>query len=157
MLLRLSNSLKKKFEKYQDYLIKNTVGQDDIFIVAVNRGDLGRYDATCPLILKYLFSLGDLTWFERVEDGRAEEPYYARREELHKKSGEAVPMNFFEDLQHAGISAVIYSQEEVRNHPDKLGDDCILVHNPFAKNHLPEDVFSFFEQYKAQKDKIIKV
>ncbi len=152
ILLRLSNSLKSKFEKCQDYLSKNTVGQDDIFVIAVNRGALDDINDKCPLILKCLFSIGDLNWFERVEDGKAEEPYYARRAEVDKKSGEAVSMNFFEDPQHAGISAVIYSQELVLNHPDKLGDDCILVHNPFANNPLPEDIFSFFKQYKRQSN-----
>jgi type I restriction enzyme S subunit len=64
-------------------------------------------------------------------------------------------MNFFEDPQHAGISAVIYSKDVVLNHPEKLGEDCILVHNPLAKNPLPEKIITFLKQYKVQGDDII--
>lgn len=148
MILRLSSSLKEKFEKYQEYLEKEIIGKNDIFIIAINRGAFGHPDAINPLIFNCLFSLGYLTLPIRV-DSNAGESYYSRRKELKKKSGGIVPMDFFEDQQHIGISAVIYSKENVLNHPQKLGNDCILVHNPMAINRLSEKVFPFFIQHRA--------
>ncbi len=52
-------------------------------------------------------------------------------------------MNFFRNETHSGISAVIYSKEPVLNHPQKLGDDCLLVRNPLADNVLEEGMFPF--------------
>lgn len=148
MILRLSSSLKEKFEKYQEYLRKKIVDKNDIFIIAINRGAFGHPDATAPLIFKSLFSLGDLTLPIRI-GGKAGEPYYLRKENLEKKSGSIVPMNFFENKQHIGISAVIYSKTTVLNRPKEIGSDCILIHNPLAMNHLSQEVFSFFEQHQA--------
>ncbi|MBN1325539.1 hypothetical protein JW977_00960 [Candidatus Falkowbacteria bacterium] len=138
ILLRLTGSLDEKFRKYQEYLNKKIINPTDIFVIAVNRGDFAHPDATIPAILKCLFSVGNLTLPIKPGNKQPGKPFYSRQEALQKRNGSNVPMNFFEDPQRAGISAVIYSKEAVLNHPEKIGEDCILVHNPLAKNPLSE-------------------
>jgi type I restriction enzyme S subunit len=151
MSLRLVSSLSEKFNKYQEYLDKKIISPDDVFIIAINRGDFIHPDAMFPAILKCLFSVGYLTLPMRTGD----RPFYSRQDKLQKKNGSNVSMDFFEDPQHAGISAIIYSKNVVLNHPEKIGDDCILVHNPLAKNPSSEDVFKFLKQYKVQGNNLI--
>jgi hypothetical protein len=157
MLLRITNALKDKFETYQEYLDKNIVGQNDIFIIAVNRSQLEHFDSIKPLILKCLFGLGYLTLPTRLGDRKPGNTYYSRRGDLKKQGGSLVSMRFFEDRQHEGISATIYSSQDILNHPDELGDDCMIVHNPMAKNPLSESIFSFLRQWKVRENNIIKI
>lgn len=162
MVLRLSAALKEKFTKYQEYLRKGIVAPNDIFIIAINRGNFDFPDTDAPLIFKCLFSLGHLTLSMDFSPEKGETigtPYshYSQRIKLIKKQGGSVPMNFFGDTTHAGISAVIYSKEFVLRHPGCLGDDCILVHNPLATTPLSPESFPFFTQHQVQGDELVKI
>ncbi|MBI3250601.1 MAG: hypothetical protein HYZ61_01975 [Candidatus Andersenbacteria bacterium] len=162
MVLRLSAALKEKFIKYQEYLSKGIVAPKDIFIIAVNRGNFDYPDTDLPLIFKCLFGLGHLTLSMDFSPEKGEtvgSPYshYSQRISLVKKQGGSVPMNFFGNTAHAGISAVIYSKEFVLRHPKRLGEDCILVHNPLATNSLSPDTFRFFTQHKVQGEELVKI
>jgi type I restriction enzyme S subunit len=157
MLLRLSNALDIKFKKYQKYIDKGLVSKEDIFIIAITRGILNYLDPGIPLILKCLFRLGDLAIPIKRSDGSLGQPYYQLREEIRKHNESPVSMNFFESGNHNGISAIVYSQTTVLNHPEIMGGDCILVHNPNSTNPLPEKVFPFLSQHRLSGDKIVKI
>jgi hypothetical protein len=76
---------------------------------------------------------------------------------LPKGNGSEVSMNFFQNPNHAGISAIIYSKDSVLSCREKTGKECILIHNPLAIKSLSEEVFPFFEQHRANEDKIVKI
>jgi hypothetical protein len=157
MLMRLANSLSSKTEAYKRYLTKGVVDDKAPYVIAVNRADLSHIDGGMPLILKSVFGLGFLT-FPRLRDinGKSvfDKPFWSHRKDVPKKQGAPVPVNLFEQPEYAAVSAVIYSDKYVLAHPKKLGSDCVLVHNPLAKNPLNDKCFPFFEQWKQGKSEI---
>ncbi len=144
MLFRLKNSLGKKYEKYKDF-IEN---EKKPYIIAVNKGELGHPDPQIPLILKCLFSFG-YEHFKKVNDHLVYAGW-TRRDYIERKDGEKVSMKFFEEECHDIVSAVIYSTETVLNHPEVIGSDCIIAHNPKAKFPIDLNTFSFLQQWKAE-------
>ncbi len=161
MLFRLRNSLDEKFKVYEKYLSDGIVKKDDIFIIAINRASLDHTDPGIPLIFKALFSIGFLSFpiKKLKEEGNSKfgKPSWTLRSVVPKGNGSEVSMNFFQNPNHAGISAVIYSKNSVLSCRAKTGEECVLTHNPLATNPLSEQVFPFFEQYRATDDKIIKI
>jgi hypothetical protein len=160
MLLRLTNSLCEKFSKYKGYLSKSVINKNEPFIIAVNSGLLGRPDSVPPLICKCLFSLGDLKVPFSIGESASEpdSSYISTREYLYKKTGSPVSLSFFENEAHSGISAVIYSTITVLNHPKRIGEDCILVHNPKAENPLDRNLFAFIkQQWEMKGDTLEKI
>lgn len=154
MLMRLTSSLKYKFEKYEKYIGNSIISKDDSFIIAINRGSLEHPDTDIPLILKALFSIGYLAIKHPIGEphGDKTETFLTRRQDVGKIGGNKIPLNFFEDKSHAGISAVIYSTKDVLNHPEETGSDCILVHNPNAKNPIDLNDFNFFKQWVLENN-----
>jgi len=67
-----------------------------------------------------------------------------------------VPMFFFENHEHAGISAVIYSKDTILNSPrlsQEMGENFFIVHNPHAINPLPDNFFPFGAEYKHRTER----
>lgn len=160
MMLRLTGNMEDKFKKYEEYRKKGIVGDEDIFIIAINRSALDHLDPGIPLILKVLFSIGHPSFSIHALDKTRKtstKPFWSKRANIRKKSGEPIPVNYFEDEKYSGVSAVIYSKTSVLSHPKNVGSDCIIVHNPKARNPLPLGSFPFFDEYQDQDDKIVKL
>lgn len=153
MILRLTNSLEVKFQKYKEYLSKGIIGEHDPFAIAVNRGALEHPDPDIPLIFKCLFALGYLT-IPISQNRKRGKPFFSKRDGITKKDGSPVSLSFFENIEHNGISGIIYSPKDVLNHPDKIGEDCIFVHNYNAKNKIDKELFKFLVQYKKIENQI---
>lgn len=156
MLLRLTNALKEKHNKYTAYLQKNILKADEAYVVALNRADLEHLDSQVPLIFKCLFGIGYQTL--QIKNGKplpkSVGSTWSPRTEVNKKSGNSVPMTFFLNSDYAGISAVVYSNNNILNSPRKnaeIGSDLVIIHNPFAINPLPEDFLKFGEEWKFQE------
>ncbi len=153
MLLRITNSIDKKFKKYQKYVKDSIIKKGDYYIIAVNAGGFGYIvDTDMPLILKCLISIGFWS-YKKLEDGSFSKPFLSRREYIEKQNKKKVKMNYFEDKKYNGISGVIYTPNNVLNLRDK--DDCIFISNPLAKNELPKSYLPFIREVKITKDKII--
>jgi hypothetical protein len=146
MLLRITNSLDYKYKKYKDYVKR----KKKPYIIAVNRGALGYMDANDPLIFKCLFGLGFRSC--KMINRKLFNEGWERKKTLIKESGAEVSISFFEEVEHSIVSAIIYSDISILNHPKEIGSDCILVHNPMAKYPVDPKIFSFFKQYKAKYD-----
>ena len=152
--LRLSSALKEKYEKYLVYIKNGIIKSEDPYIIAVDRSECGLGDPYGPQILSVLFGIGDPALHMRVGGKPVENPEisWTHRPLLNKGNGKNVPMLFFEDSSHAGISAVIYTRDHVINSPRKLeemGENFFIVHNPNAANQLPDNFFPFGEEYRA--------
>ena len=139
MLLRLANSLDSKYRKYKAFI----EDEKKPYIIAINRAGLQYTDMDTYLIFKVLFGLGYYSLNIPLGGGTSTN-FWTRREYIQKKNGEKVSMTFFEKEEHNIVSAVIYSYEDVLNHPKVIGSDCIIVHNPRAKFPVDLNVFSFF-------------
>lgn len=149
MLLRLTSSINYKFQEYEKYKKQAVIDKNLPYIIALNRGMLDHPESTPPLIMNCLFALGPLA-INMSPNRTEEEPrsFLTRREFIIKKSGKKIPLNFFLDKSHSGISAIIYSDETILNHPQNIGEDCMLVHNPNADNPIDESLFNFINQWK---------
>ena len=144
MLLRLSNSINSKADKYRDFI----KGKNKPYIIAVNKGALEHLDPQIPLVLKCLFGLG-YEHFKKVGDQLVYNGW-TRREFIEKKNGEKISMILFEKEENDFVSAIIYSPENILNSPENIGSDCVLIHNPRAKFSVDVKLFSFLQQWKPE-------
>lgn len=161
MLLRLTAGLREKHQKYLSYLYDNLISKNDPFIIAVDRSPLEHMDAQIPLVLKCLFAIGYQVLFLKREkpQPKTKGSTWSAREKVNKISGSEVEMLMFRDTSFEGISAVIYCTQDILNSPrdpNQLGDNFVIVYNPFAKNPLPDNFFKFGDTWKQEGEQIKK-
>lgn len=159
MLLRITAGLREKYRKYVSYSKDNIVSQKDPFIIAIDRSPLEHMDPQIPLILKCLFAVGYQVLLIKREkpQPKTEGSTWSAREKINKISGSEVEMLMFRDASFDGISAIIYCAEGILNSPkspNKMGNNFVIVHNPFAKNPLPDNFFEFGEIWKQDGDQL---
>lgn len=162
MLLRLTNALNEKCNRYSFYIQKDILKPDEPYVVAINRADLGHLDPQIPLIFKCLFGIGYQTLLIRNGEPlpKSKSSTWSGRNEVSKKSGSSVPMTFFLNPEYAGISAVVYSINNILNSPkesEKMGNEFVIIHNPFAKNPLPKGFFTFGEEWNLEGQYLNKI
>ncbi|MDD5014043.1 MAG: hypothetical protein PHW73_02930 [Atribacterota bacterium] len=146
MLIRLTNSLDSKYKKYKNFIKK----KEKPYIIAINRFALGYLD-NIPLILKCLFGLGFQSF--KMIDNKLFNAGWTMKKRIFKENSSEVSTLFFDQEEYDIVSAVIYSEKSILNHPKEIGSDCILVHNPKAKLQINLEIFSFLKQYKAEYNK----
>lgn len=152
IVLRISAGLKEKFQKYISDKKKGIVQENDPYVIALDRSETEHVDAQLPNILKAVFGIGDQAFRLRVGGKPVKNPetFWTHLPSIKKQSGNEVSMHFFTNPEHAGISAVIYSKEHVIDsprHPEEMGENFFIVHNPLAKNSLPLGTFPFGTEY----------
>ena len=152
MLLRLTTGLGEKYRKYLSYLQDDHINSDDPYVIALDRSDLEHSDAQIPLILKCLFAIGHQVLFLKREkpQPKTEGSTWSAREKVNKISGSEVEMLMFRDDSFEGISAVIYCAQNILNSlrdPNRMGDNFVIVHNPFAKNPITKGFFKFGDEW----------
>lgn len=162
MMLRITNVLNEKFKKYCTELANGAIKENEPYVIAINRSKIDYPDPGLPLILKVLFGIGHLSLRIMVEGKRQENPetFWTGRPKVSKRSGKDVPMLFFEDANHVGISAVIYCRDSILNSPrlpQDMGENFVIVHNPLAKNPLPNGFFAFGDEYKVEEGYVKKI
>lgn len=145
MLLRFGNSVTSKFSRYRKYLENGLVKPNEPFVIAVGKGSIDRPDDYPPVALRYLYGIGDVALRMQIDPRTAKtlatESFFTRQLPIPKKSGQEVPVAFFQDSNHAGISAVLYCDNHILNHPEPLGSDFVLHRNPNARVSIPDDFF----------------
>ena len=135
LLLRFSNGMSDKMSDYGNYLGVH-VDKNHPFVVAISKGSINQPDVMPSMALRYLLGVGDFTISFPVDGGNSKT---GNREQniLKKLSGKEVGVGFFRKKENAGISAVIYCDNHILNHPVSWGSDFVLIKNPFATNPLP--------------------
>lgn len=162
MLLRLTAGLGEKYRKYLSYLKDGYVNPNDPFVIAIDRSPLEHMDAQIPLILKCLFAIGHQVLFLKrtTPQPKAEGSTWSLRDKLNKVSGSEVGMLMFRDSSYEGISAVVYCPRDILNSSrelNQLGNNFVIVHNPHAKNPLPDNFFNFGETWKQIGHQVQKI
>jgi len=133
-ILRITNAFDEKFRKYNQYIRKGTIQENDPFVIAINGSEADAYRE--ELILGALLSVGYLT----IPFDKEKKPFHQRRDHVNKKNKSPVNTDIFLDEKYKGISAVIFSRDHIINSPrDILGSKFIIVLNPLAKNPLNVD------------------
>lgn len=146
MCMRIANAIQKKYSDYSKKFLNKIVSPEDIYIIAVNSGALPFPDGAIPLILRCLFAVGHMTiTFPR--DGSESVHYWSQIRSLKKKNGSEVPMDFFLNKEHVGISGALYCGNNVLNHAYPIGSDILGINNPIANQPFPLNIKTAFKGY----------
>lgn len=162
MLLRISSGIDIKFKKYEDWIQNGVIKENEPYVIAINICDLEHADPEISLIFKVLFGIGHLTlrMFSGDDKQKKPEPFWSERKEIKKCNGNAVSMEFFKNKCHNSVSGIIYCNDNILNsprYPKEMGENFIFVHNPLAKNPLPNNFFPFGSIYKEKNNYICKI
>lgn len=155
IILRLSNSIQKKHQQYCKWLENGIIQKNQPYCIALNgrqiKSNISEHDDGAPKIVKTVFPLGGLQVVWNTDTGEIIESKYEYRDSISKSSGASVGKQYFMDETYSGISAVLYSYEDIINPPliGESGSNMIVVHNPLADNPINDTVFSFATQYRA--------
>jgi hypothetical protein len=147
IILRITQSLKyKALEQYDKWKSKQWFDPKSPFIIAINIGDFG-YFIDITILEKILFSIGppQINFNKSTNESKVT---YSNIEKIFKSNQETVNLGLFTDKfqeEYKVISGVIFSNTDVLNHPENLGDDCIFVNNPLAENSVPEWFMNLFK------------
>lgn len=146
-ILRLTQSLQEKFNKYQGYLSNNVIASDSCCVIAINGNKISSFiegSIGLPYIYQALFGIGDpvITW-----DRDAPETSKLSRQStpnIYTSNGSPVSTSYFREGQEIFqiISGVLYSNADVANRNKSL----LFIPNPNAKNPIPEGV-RFYSEY----------
>jgi len=153
MILRITQAFKDKAKlQYEGWKTKEWFNGESPFVVAINSGDLEwpQDYMGIPLVIRAIFGV------EFLKISKDHEESFSCRAEIQKGAGVAVPVNYFTGEDFNFVSGVIFSDQYVLNHPEKIGDDCVFVNNPFGKNPVTDAVSNSFHSWFAEKDKLTK-
>jgi hypothetical protein len=151
--LRYCSAVKDKYSKYKKYLEKEILSSTDFYIIAINGswilspfGKLLEEDGI-PQIIKSVLPIGH-SYIKISESGEdVIEQGYTYQNVIVKDNSSEVHKDVFFDEAYAGISAILFSYVDAINHPENFGDDFILIHNPLARNKLPQDFIKAGQEY----------
>jgi hypothetical protein len=160
MVLRVGNAITSKFEKYKKYLEKGIVKATEPFIIGVSKGAMMHPEMHPSPMLRYLYGIGDQTLYFSIDPNTGkrngeEEFSFSKQKPIPKKKGQEVPVAFFENPDHAGVSAVIYCQNHILNHPKPFGSDFVVFKNPNASNPIPDNFLSVGAEWIIEEDHLV--
>lgn len=149
MILRITSVIKDKHEKYKNC---KTINKLKPYIVAINSGVFKHPQdyMGIPLVIKALFSLQFLQINQKGEKS------FSWRQSTQKGNIQ-IPVNNFTNDSFKEISGIIFSDKDVLNHPEKIGDDCIFINNPNAINPVDINRYFFLKRWQAENYELTKL
>lgn len=146
-LLRLSGAFVEKYKKYKKYINNNNICEKDIYIIAISACNLSQYGSLMdypPAPFKLLAGAGHLILSPSGS-------FFEHRPQIKKINNIPVEMNYFLKEEYNGISAVLYSNMDILNCPDRPEEKFVIVNNPIAKNPIPSTFFKGIENWVFDK------
>jgi hypothetical protein len=150
IMLRQANAFDTKFKALIKYQEEDIIKDKEPFIIAINGSQLDqRVDARkYPFIAQMLFGISSL-------HGNLSLPAFIRNQLqlfLYRKGKKSIRIAYFLNRKYSDISAVIYTTRDPMNRAiDKNSETAcyhyIVVHNPYASNHIPKSTFDFADNY----------
>lgn len=156
IILRYRSAIAEKFDHlYTEYVANGIDSNHDSYVVALNGQRVGfsQHDVYPPRILRSLFPIGHeevIAELDANETMKIVGNRFQFRPEIKKASGADVSTSIFLSPDYENLSAVLFSSVDVVNRPGRMGQDFILVHNPLAKNPLPNGFFKLGKEYTIQ-------
>lgn len=149
MILRITQAIKDKaLDQYIKWRSRRWFSNDIPFVIAVNTGDSGyAEDLSMPNVLKALFGFQFMQI--NIYTGAKK---YSHRDIVCKSNNEPVPVNYFVNEDFSFVSGVLFSDKTVLDHPKEIGEDCVFVNNPFAKNRIEKSFAELFKSWTASKE-----
>jgi hypothetical protein len=112
ILLRYTQALQAKWEKYEKYVGDELIAASDCYVVAISGAALpfpstpGKYGEP-PSVAHALYGIGPYRWEIEIGTGRMLEAGWSHRPAAHKPTGATVESDLFLGGKRAGISAVL--------------------------------------------------
>jgi hypothetical protein len=156
ILLRFTNALYNKRNQYYKALFKKIIEPNDIYLLAINSRRIPHapYGNTVPFFVQAFLPFGNLACVMDTKTGNTVETFYQHREKVLKTSGATVPTNAFLNHEFSFISAILHSAVDCVNHPDILGDDFSILHNPTATHPFDRSLFNWCDQIFYQDGRL---
>jgi len=149
-VLRVTQSLKDKSEKYKDYLRDKTVCPEDLLVIAINVRSLNAGPHVHDVFNKAVYGLGDLVARIGRDSGSFLGMESERVPSIPKKSGAEVGTQPLLDGSLPHISALWAFDGDAANLPKKLGEDCVQHPNLSGSNRWPEGLVTLGEEWYFQ-------
>lgn len=153
ILLRLTAGIKEKLGKYQIYLEKGLIQEENPCVIAIDRSPLEHVDPQIPLVLKCLFGIGNQVLHIKINNNSQPETDssdWSSKPTVFKTNGSGIGASIFNDPEYQMISAVIYSDKNIINSPrgnGEMGNNFTVIFNPLAKNSLPYNFINFGDKW----------
>jgi hypothetical protein len=156
ILLRFTNALDVKRDKYAAALKKGIISVEDSYVLAINsRGIRHAPDcASTPHFVQPFLALGSLAVAIDSKTLEVKDSFYQYRPGVLKLSGENVSTRIFLDEDASFCSAVLHSGVGSANYRDQLGGDFAVLQNPNARRPLDAAVFQWCEQFTFLDDQL---
>jgi hypothetical protein len=160
ILMRITSAITNKHCDYKKHFKKGDIDSKTPFIVAVNSGAFRHNQSgVFPIIYKVLFGIHHPVLHLRREGTSVKGVGFdiSTREQMYKyeeKKKAPIDLNIFLNDKYKEISGIIFCSNNIINAPEKLGDDCLFIPNPHAKNSIDPKIFSFFKQPEDVKSAI---
>lgn len=156
ILLRYTHALAAKRDKWLGWVARGVVALNDGYLVAIDgRGCNDFHDGVIPLYIEAFLPFGPLTLLINRNTGKAEDRYFQHSDTIHKQNKAPVSTAPLLDASYAPVSAVLHSLVDCGNHPEALGGDFALLHNPLATVPLPDSAFSWCLQQHFDQDHLV--
>jgi len=153
--MRLTHAIQCKNKTHQTYIRNEVVKEGEPFIIALNASQIPHtlIELSIPWIVKALFGIGhEVLQFDR-NTKEVEDQYHNYQGFAKKENGTQIPMNFFEEPDSRGISAILYSTANVFAYR-KLGSDFVVVHNPQATAPIRKGFLKVGTEYWVEEDQL---
>ena len=149
ILLRFTNAFHEKQQRFAAARGKGIVKSEDAYLLAINSRGVPHapHSGTVPFYIQALLPVGSLTMEIDTATRKVVDSYYNFRPEVRKSNGAEVSTSAFLNLSSAFCSGVLHSAVDAANHPQELGGDFSLLHNPSATHQIGGDVFPWAEQF----------
>lgn len=158
ILLRYTHALAAKRDKWLGWLARGVVASTDGYLVAIDgRGCNDFHDGVIPLFIEAFLPFGPLTLLINRNTGKAEDRYFQHSDTVHKQNQAPVSTAPLLDESYAPVTAVLHSLVDCGNHPEALGGDFVLLHNPLASVSLPDSAFSWCLQQHFDHDHLVSL
>lgn len=136
VVLRLRNAIESKSEKIKKYLDDGVVSNNEPIVIAINTAKINSIINYEDLIRYAQMSCFGVTseYILNLKNGKFSQVYTS---DITKSSGSSVPVNIFLNQNYSHISGILLSRASINHYDRRLGEDYVLVLNPYARNKLP--------------------
>jgi hypothetical protein len=157
ILLRFTNALAEKRQRYAAALDKGIVSPKDHYVLAINSEGIRHAPdhPSMPYFIQAFLGYGPLTAVIDTKSGEVIDTFHQYRPEVTKLSGASVSTNIFLEPNASFCSAVLHSGVDCTSHPERLGGDFYVLHNPNAQHPLEEAVFDWCKQYFYRDGRLV--
>ena len=138
IILRFTNAVYKKKQKFEEYVRNGTVRPEDALVIALNGRSISMliFDGPLPLVIKSVYPIGGYKVTIDVKTRQVVQEGYETRFQIVKHSGAAVGTKAFMDDDFAPISGLLYSHAALWDMPAGSPHEFLYIHNSTARNPL---------------------